>query len=60
MYKTLPQIFSDIVKGYPGYTVQMSKDKSGVFQSVPYSQLYSDINALAASLSHRGLKRGKM
>ena len=33
MYKTLPQIFSDIVKGYPGYTVQMSKDKSGVFQS---------------------------
>ncbi|HHT79872.1 MAG TPA: long-chain fatty acid--CoA ligase [Spirochaetales bacterium] len=59
MYKTLPQIFSDIVKGYPGYTVQMSKDKSGVFQSVPYSQLYSDINALAASLSHRGLKRGE-
>ncbi len=58
MYKTMPQIFSNIVKTYPGYSVQMSKDASGVFQSVSYSQLYSDINALAASLSHRGMKRG--
>lgn len=58
MYKTIPQIFSDIVKAYPGYAVQMSKDKSGVFQSVSYSQLYSDINALAASLSQHGMKRG--
>ncbi len=59
MYKTIPQIFSNIVKAYPGYSVQMSKDKSGVFQSVSYSQLYSDINALAASLSHRGMRRGE-
>ncbi|MGB4407218.1 MAG: long-chain fatty acid--CoA ligase [Sphaerochaeta sp.] len=58
MYKTIPQIFTNIVKTYPGYSVQMSKDKSGVFQSVSYSQLYSDVNALAASLSHRGMKRG--
>ncbi|HKL59428.1 MAG TPA: AMP-binding protein [Sphaerochaeta sp.] len=58
MYKTMPQIFSQIVKTYPAYAVQMSKDKSGVFQSVSYSQLYGDINALAASLSHRGMKRG--
>ena len=58
MYKTMPQLFSQIVKSYPAYAVQMSKDKSGVFQSVSYSQLYSDINALAASLSHRGMKRG--
>ncbi|NBK20803.1 MAG: long-chain fatty acid--CoA ligase [Spirochaetia bacterium] len=58
MYKTIPQIFSQIVKAYPAYSVQMSKDKSGVFQSVSYSQLYGDINALSASLSHRGMKRG--
>ncbi|MDY0289215.1 MAG: AMP-binding protein [Sphaerochaeta sp.] len=58
MYSTMPQIFSNIVKTYPGYSVQMSKDMSGAFQSVPYSQLYSDINALAASLHHRGMKRG--
>lgn len=58
MYSTMPQIFSNIVKTYPGYAVQMSKDTSGVFQSVSYSQLYSDINALAASLHHRGMKRG--
>ncbi len=58
MYKTIPQIFSNIVKAYPGYAVQMSKDQSGVFQSVTYSQLYSDINALAASLSKHGMKRG--
>jgi len=58
MYKTMPQIFSHIVKTYPAYSVQMSKDKSGVFQSVSYTQLYSDINALAASLSHRGMGRG--
>ena len=58
MYKTMPQIFSNITKTYPAYAVQMSKDKSGVFQSVSYSQLYSDINALAASLASRGMKRG--
>ena len=58
MYKTIPQIFTNIVNTYPGYSVQMSKDKGGVFQSVSYSQLYSDVNALAASLSHRGMKRG--
>ncbi|MBI9096403.1 MAG: long-chain fatty acid--CoA ligase [Sphaerochaeta sp.] len=58
MYKTIPQIFANIVKTYPGYSVQMSKDKGGVFQSVSYSQLFGDVNALAASLSHRGMKRG--
>lgn len=58
MYKTMPQLFSHIVKTYPGYAVQMSKDSNGVFQSVTYSQLYGDVNALAASLSHRGIKRG--
>ena len=58
MYKTMPQIFSHIVKTYPAYSIQMSKDKSGVFQSVSYSQLFSDVNALAASLNHRGMKRG--
>ncbi len=58
MYKTIPQIFSHIVKTYPAYPVQMSKDKSGVFQSVSYSQLHSDVNALSASLASRGMKRG--
>lgn len=57
MYKTIPQIFSQVVKAYPAYSVQMSKDKSGVFQSTSYSQLYAEVNALAASLAKLGLKR---
>ena len=60
MYKTIPQIFEQTVKNYPGFSVQMSKDKQGVFQSVNYSQLFFDVNALAASLLQRGLKRGDL
>lgn len=60
MYKTIPQIFEQTVKNYPGFSVQMSKDQQGVFQSVNYSQLFSDVNALAASLSERGIQRGDL
>ncbi|MGH0053847.1 MAG: AMP-dependent synthetase/ligase [Sphaerochaetaceae bacterium] len=60
MYKTIPQIFAQTVKQYPAYTVQMSKDKHGVFQSVSYSDLYSEVNSLAAALMEHGIKRGDL
>ena len=60
MYKTIPQMFADVVNRYPAYAVQMSKDSSGVFKSVSYSELYSEVNSLAASLSKRGVKRGDL
>ncbi|MGE4453949.1 MAG: long-chain fatty acid--CoA ligase [Sphaerochaeta sp.] len=59
MYKTIPQIFSQIVKQYPAYTVQMSKDSKGVFQSISYSDLYSEVNSLSAALMRHGVKRGE-
>lgn len=60
MYKTIPQIFAEVVTQYPAYTVQMSKDKNGVFQSISYSDLYSEVNSLAASLMKHGVKRGDL
>lgn len=60
MYKTIPQIFAEIVTQYPAYTVQMSKDKNGIFQSISYSDLYSEVNSLAASLMKHGVKRGDL
>ena len=60
MYKTIPQIFAEVVTQYPAYTVQMSKDKNGVFQSISYSDLYSEVNSLAASLMNHGVKRGDL
>lgn len=60
MYKTIPQTFSQIVAQYPAYAVQMSKDKNGVFTSVSYSELASEVNSLAAALSKRGVKRGDL
>ena len=60
MYKTIPQMFADIVNRYPAYAVQMSKDANGVFKSVSYSELYSEVNSLAASLWKRGVKRGDL
>jgi long-chain acyl-CoA synthetase len=38
----------------------MSKDKQGVFTSVSYSELSSEVNSLAASLAKRGVKRGDL
>ena len=60
MYKTIPQTFAHIVSQYPAYAVQMSKDKNGVFTSISYSELSSEVNSLAASLSKRGVKRGDL
>ncbi len=60
MYKTIPQTFAHIVNQYPAYAVQMSKDKHGVFTSVSYSELSSEVNSLAASLAKRGVKRGDL
>lgn len=60
MYKTIPQMFDEVVKNYPAYAVQMSKDKQGVFTNISYSELYSEVNSLAASLSSHGLKRGDL
>jgi len=53
-------MFADIVNRYPAYAVQMSKDATGVFKSVSYSELYSEVNSLAASLSKRGVRRGDL
>ena len=60
MYTTIPQTFAHIVNQYPAYAVQMSKDKHGVFTSVSYSELSSEVNSLAASLAKRGVKRGDL
>lgn len=60
MYKTIPQLFAQVVSRYPAYTVQMTKDAQGVFTSVSYSELFSEVNSLAASLSNRGIKRGDL
>ena len=60
MYTTIPQMFEKISTTYPSFSAQMVKDKQGVFQSVPYSQVFADVNALAASLSQRGIKRGDL
>lgn len=60
MYKTIPQTFAQIVSKYPAYAVQMSKDKNGIFTSVSYSELSSEVNSLAASLAKRGVKRGDL
>lgn len=38
----------------------MSKDKNGIFTSVSYSELSSEVNSLAASLAKRGVKRGDL
>ncbi len=60
MYRTIPQMFADIVNRYPAYAVQMSKDATGIFKSVSYSELSSEVNSLAASLSKRGVRRGDL
>lgn len=60
MYKTIPQTFAQIVSKYPAYAVQMIKDKNGIFTSVSYSELSSEVNSLAASLAKRGVKRGDL
>ena len=60
MYTTIPQMFEKISTTYPSFSAQMVKDNQGVFQSVPYSEVFADVNALAASLSQRGIKRGDL
>lgn len=60
MYQTIPQTFAQTVSQYPAYAVQMSKDKNGVFGSVSYLELSSEVNSLAASLSKLGVKRGDL
>ena len=58
MYQTIPQIFSKIAHSYPAYAVQMYKTRSGAFNSVTYAELESEVESLAAALSHLGIKRG--
>ncbi|AEV31003.1 AMP-forming long-chain acyl-CoA synthetase [Sphaerochaeta pleomorpha str. Grapes] len=60
MYTTIPQMFETIATTYPSFSAQMVKDKQGIFQSIPYSQVFADVDALAASLSRRGIKRGDL
>ena len=60
MYNTIPQLFAKVVKQYPATIVQMSKDSQGVFKNTTYSELFSEVNSLSASLLQRGVKRGDL
>jgi long-chain acyl-CoA synthetase len=60
MYTTIPQMFETISKTYPAFSAQMVKDKQGLFQSITYSEVFADVDAIAASLSSRGIKRGDL
>ncbi len=60
MYKTIPQIFAEVVREYPAYAVQMSKDEQGIFRTLSYLELFSEVNSLSASLAKRGIKRGDL
>ena len=41
MHATLPKLLQHIVETYPETAIQMSKDESGVFQSISYTQFYA-------------------
>jgi long-chain acyl-CoA synthetase len=60
MYTTVPQMFRSIAMAYPSFSVQLSKDANGVFCPTTYSQLLSDVHALAAALSEQGVRRGDL
>ncbi len=58
MHATLPKLLQHIVETYPETAIQMSKDESGIFQSISYTQFYAEILTLAAGLASLGVKRG--
>jgi long-chain acyl-CoA synthetase len=60
MYTTIPKMFETISTSYPSFSCQMVKDKQGLFQGISYSQVFADVNSLAAALAKCGVKRGDL
>jgi long-chain acyl-CoA synthetase len=58
MEKTIPQLLQQIVKDFPAYAAQYSKDKENVFQPTSYEVLYQEVQNFAAGLLSLGIRRG--
>jgi long-chain acyl-CoA synthetase len=60
MDKNITQLFLDYVERLPSQPVQYSKDAGGNFQPITYTQLYEQIEKMAAGLASLGVKRGDL
>ncbi|MFA5468094.1 MAG: AMP-binding protein [Sphaerochaetaceae bacterium] len=58
MYKTLPQLLTQITARYGTFDAQLSKDDSGLFRNTSYNQLFKAVSQLAAGLKTLDVKRG--
>jgi long-chain acyl-CoA synthetase len=58
MYKTLPQLLTEVVDRYGNNDAQLSKDESGIFHPTTYNQFFKEVSSLAAGLNTLGVKRG--
>ncbi|MFZ2780517.1 MAG: AMP-binding protein [Rectinemataceae bacterium] len=58
MAQTIPQMFMEKVRAQPGASVQLSKDKDGVFRAQSYGTLLDRISEFAAGLVSIGVRRG--
>ncbi len=56
--ETLPVLLKNKVKQIPNYTLQASKNKSGMFVRYSYIQVYQHVIELAYSLKRIGVKKG--
>jgi long-chain acyl-CoA synthetase len=58
MADTVPKLLLDYSKKEPELTVQLVKDKAGVFQATSWSKLYEEVKAFAAGLLSLGVQEG--
>ncbi|AHC15822.1 AMP-dependent synthetase/ligase [Salinispira pacifica] len=60
MSKNITQTFAEVAERLPSQPVQYSKDETGEFQPVSFSQLYSEVEKMAAGLASMGIGRNDL
>ncbi len=58
MEPTIPLMFRRVVRDYPDFAAQYSKDQAGVFQPTAFRKMYAEVQRWAAGLLAIGVVRG--
>ncbi len=58
-YRTIPQMFDEIVKKFPDMEAQLAKDEAGTFIPTTYRRLQDQVRRMAAALNSLGLEKGE-
>lgn len=58
MSNTIPKTLRQVASTYPSHTAQLSKDESGTFRPTTFSELYREVQELAAGLLEIDVARG--